>query len=95
MKILKRYYKLYNVLIQRANLLEEHVKIITENTRFQDHFDIVLFHKYIFHKFIQEDIIIKECHKIAEEYSNTMFRKNNKELYKWSESMSSNDYWKI
>lgn len=39
--------------------------------------------------------MIKECYRIAEDYSKTMFRKNNKELYKWSESMSQNDYWKL
>jgi len=34
MKILKRYYTLYNVLIESASVLEDQVNQITENTRF-------------------------------------------------------------
>lgn len=48
MWILKRYYTLYNILSEAAMALKAPIKLLLENTKFADHFDCVLFHKFMF-----------------------------------------------
>lgn len=47
-RVLKRYYLLYNKLIEAAEALTQPLKLLLANTKYENHFDCVLYHKFLF-----------------------------------------------
>ena len=91
MRILKRYYYLYNTLIEAAEALKKPMRNLLQNTRFENHFDLCLFKKYMFQKLIREDYILNEIIEVTESF-NSEYLQDFDGAHHWANKVSEIDY---